>query len=95
MIGAVILVVWIFIAASQLRLRRRLEREAPGRVVVRMWGFPWLTWVALAGMAAVFVPMAREPDTRVQRYSTGGMTPALAALGHARQRRGAASGSTP
>ncbi len=92
MIGAVILVVWIFIAASQLRLRRRLEREAPGRLVVRMWGFPWLTWVALAGMAAVFVLMAREPDTRVQLYSTGGMTLFLAAVGYARQRRRARLG---
>ncbi len=47
MIGAVILVVWIFIAVSQLRLRRRLERETPERLAVRMWAFPWLTWVAL------------------------------------------------
>ncbi|KUN32297.1 amino acid transporter [Streptomyces corchorusii] len=86
MIGAVILVVWIFIAVSQLLLRRRIERETPERLVVRMWGFPWLTWVALAGMAAIFVLMAREPDTRVQLYSTGGMTLALAAVGYAWQR---------
>lgn len=86
MIGAVILVVWIFIAVSQLRLRRRLEREAPGKLVVRMWAFPLLTWVALAGMVAIFVLMAREPDTRVQLYSTGAMTVALAAVGYGRQR---------
>lgn len=86
MIGAVILVVWIFIAVAQLRLRRQLERETPGQLVVRMWAYPWLTWVALAGMAAVFVLMAREPDTRVQLYSTGGMTLALAATGYAWQR---------
>ncbi|MEU3945548.1 amino acid permease [Streptomyces sp. NPDC029526] len=86
MIGAVILIVWIFIAVSQLRLRRRLEREAPERLTVRMWAFPVLTWVALAGMAAVFVLMAREPDTRVQLYSTGGMTLFLSAVGYAWQR---------
>ncbi|MFJ8277866.1 amino acid permease [Streptomyces griseoviridis] len=85
-VGAVILVVWIFIAVSQLRLRRRLERESPERLAVRMWAFPVLTWVALAGMAAVFVLMAREPTTRVQLYATGGMTAALAAVGYARQR---------
>ncbi|AZS87324.1 amino acid permease [Streptomyces griseoviridis] len=85
-VGAVILVVWIFIAVSQLRLRRRLERESPERLAVRMWAFPVLTWVALAGMAAVFVLMAREPATRVQLYATGGMTAALAAVGYARQR---------
>ncbi|MEV8599818.1 amino acid permease [Streptomyces griseoviridis] len=85
-VGAVILVVWIFIAVSQLRLRRRLEQESPERLAVRMWAFPVLTWVALSGMAAVFVLMAREPATRVQLYATGGMTAALAAVGYARQR---------
>ncbi|WP_046733799.1 amino acid permease [Streptomyces humi] len=87
MIGGVILVVWVFIAVSQLLLRRRLVRESPERLVVRMWAFPYLTWLALAGMAVVFVLMAREPDTRVQLYYTGGMTAVLAAVGWARQRR--------
>ncbi|MDT0465516.1 amino acid permease [Streptomyces gibsoniae] len=86
MIGAVILVVWFFIAVSQLRMRRRLERETPERLVVRMWAFPVLTWVALAGMTAIFVLMARQSDTRVQLYSTGAMTLFLAVLGYARQR---------
>jgi L-asparagine transporter-like permease len=85
-IGAVILVVWIFIAVSQLRLRTRLEREAPEKLTVRMWAFPVLTWVALAAMAAIFVLMAREPGTRVQLYSTGAMTVFLALTGYARQR---------
>lgn len=91
MIGAVILVVWIFIAVSQLLLRRRLERDTPERLVVKMWAFPALTWVALAGMAAIFVLMAREPDTRVQLYATGGMTLVLAGAGYAWQRARAKS----
>ncbi|MEW2471841.1 amino acid permease [Streptomyces sp. NPDC046994] len=86
MIGAVILIVWFFVAISQLRLRRRLEREAPERLAVRMWAFPALTWVALAGMTGIFVLMARQPDTRVQLYSTGAMTLVLAAVGYAWQR---------
>ena len=85
MIGAVILVVWMFIAVSQLLLRRRLER-ARQTPVVRMWAFPVLTWVALAAMVAVLVLMAREPDTRTQLWSTGGMTLLLAAAGFLRQR---------
>ncbi|MEU6197403.1 amino acid permease [Streptomyces sp. NPDC047061] len=83
MIGAVILVVWVLIAVSQLLLRRR----TPEKPVVRMWAFPYLTWLALAGMAAILVLMAREADTRVQLYYTGGMTAVLAAVGYARQRR--------
>lgn len=85
MIGAVILVVWIFIAVSQLVLRRKLEREAPEKLVVRMWLYPALTWVALAGMAAVFVLMAREADTRTQLFYTGGLVLALAVVGYIRQ----------
>ncbi|MDV5145678.1 amino acid permease [Streptomyces sp. SBC-4] len=91
-IGAIILVVWFFIAASQLVLRRRTEREAPEKLVVRMWAFPVLTWVALAGMAAIFVLMAREEGTRVQLYWTGGLTLLLAAVGFVRQK--AAAGRT-
>ncbi|MFD8415996.1 amino acid permease [Streptomyces sp. NPDC059650] len=92
MVGGVILVVWGFIAVSQLVLRRRLEREAPGKLVVRMWGFPYLTWAALAGVAAVLALMAENPDTRVQVVFTGGLTLFLAATGFLMQRRAAARG---
>ncbi|MFD0368308.1 amino acid permease [Streptomyces sp. NPDC059071] len=94
-IGAIILVVWFFIAASQLVLRRRTEREAPEKLVVKMWLFPALTWVALAGMAAVFFLMAREEGTRIQLYSTGGLTLVLALVGFALQKsRGTAAAPT-
>ncbi|MFE1576635.1 amino acid permease [Streptomyces fradiae] len=86
MIGAIILVVWFFIAVSQLVLRRRLEKEAPEKLVVRMWAFPYLTWAALAGIAAVFILMARDPGTREQLYYTGGLVLVLAGLGFAHQR---------
>ncbi|WP_128980405.1 amino acid permease [Streptomyces roseicoloratus] len=85
-IGAIILVVWFFIAASQLVLRRRTEREAPEKLVVKMWLFPGLTWVALAGMVAIFFLMAREADTRNQLYATGALTLVLAAVGFALQK---------
>ncbi|MFD6227799.1 amino acid permease [Streptomyces sp. NPDC060232] len=91
MVGGVILIVWGFIAVSQFVLRRRLEREAPERLVVRMWGFPYLTWVALAGVAAVLVLMALGEDTRVQVVFTGGLTVALAVTGYVMQRRAAAA----
>ncbi|WP_156721769.1 amino acid permease [Streptomyces apocyni] len=82
MIGAMILVVWIFIGVSQLILRRRNKEQ----LVVRMWLFPYLTVVALLGMVVIFVLMAREPDTRVQLYFTGGLVTTLAALGYAHQK---------
>ncbi|MEV3928173.1 amino acid permease [Streptomyces sp. NPDC049944] len=87
MIGAVILVVWIFIAVSQLILRRRTEREAPDRLVVRMWLFPVLTIVALAAMAGIFVLMLHQPDTRDQLLATGALTALLIVTGLVRQKR--------
>ncbi|CAM5558842.1 amino acid permease [Streptomyces atroolivaceus] len=87
MIGAVILVVWIFIAVSQLILRKRTEREAPDRLVVRMWLFPVLTIVALAAMAGIFVLMLRQPDTRDQLLATGALTALLIVIGLVRQKR--------
>ncbi|MEU5427890.1 amino acid permease [Streptomyces olivoreticuli] len=89
MVGGVVLVVWGFIAASQLLLRRRLEREAPEQLVVRMWGFPYLTWVTLAGVAGALVLMTLDADTRVQLYFTGGLALALALVGYVRQRAAA------
>ncbi|WP_405761939.1 amino acid permease [Streptomyces sp. NBC_00045] len=90
MVGGVILVVWGFIAVSQFVLRRRMEREAPEKLVVKMWGFPYLTWVALAGVAGVLVLMVLGEDTRVQVVFTGGLTLTLAATGYVMQRRAAA-----
>ncbi|MBP2406969.1 Gamma-aminobutyrate permease [Streptomyces netropsis] len=90
MVGGVVLVVWGFIAASQVLLRRRLEREAPEKLVVRMWGFPYLTWVTLAGVAGVLVLMGLDADTRVQVYFTGGLALALALTGYLRQRTASA-----
>ncbi|MEU7552056.1 amino acid permease [Streptomyces sp. NPDC044571] len=87
MVGGVVLVVWGFIAVSQFVLRRRLEREVPGQLAVRMWGFPYLTWATLAGVVGVLVLMALGEDTRVQVVFTGGLTLALAATGYAVQRR--------
>ncbi|MGR3937988.1 amino acid permease [Streptomyces sp. BRA346] len=66
MVGAAVLVVWAFIAVSQLVMRRRLQREAPEKLVVKMWLFPYLTYVALAATIAVLLLMLREDDTSTQ-----------------------------
>jgi len=63
--GTVALFVYVLIALSQLRLRRLLERDAPEKLVVRMWLYPWLTRFALGVMAVNLVAMAVMPDQRV------------------------------
>ncbi|MFG2113404.1 amino acid permease [Streptomyces sp. NPDC048718] len=86
-IGAIILVVWFFIGASQLALRGRTERETPEKLVVKMWLFPGLTITALVGMVVVFILMAMEAETREQLYYTGGLTVLLAIVGYVLQKK--------
>jgi GABA permease len=62
--GTVAIFVYVLIAFSQLNLRRRLERETPDRLRMRMWAFPHLTRFAIVGMLAIVAAMAFIPDQR-------------------------------
>jgi GABA permease len=62
--GTVAIFVYLLIALAELRLRRRLEHEMPERLRVRMWGYPWLTCLAIAGMLAILAAMAVIPEQR-------------------------------
>ncbi|MGH4028302.1 amino acid permease [Actinomycetota bacterium Odt1-20B] len=89
-VGAVLLFVWALIAVSQLRLRRRIEREAPERLVLKMWGFPYVTWAALVAMAVVIGLMLNDDGARPQLLWSAGATAlvlAVAGVRELRQRR--------
>jgi GABA permease len=62
--GTVAIFVYVLIAISQLKLRRRLEREMPERLRLRMWGFPYLTYCAILAMLAIVIAMAFIPAQR-------------------------------
>ncbi|MFI1887239.1 amino acid permease [Streptomyces jumonjinensis] len=64
--GAVALFVWLVICATQLRMRGIILREAPERLVVRMWLFPWLTWATIGMIAFVLVYMLFDDTGRDQ-----------------------------
>ena len=55
--GAIALFVYLLIAVSELVTRRRLEREAPERLRIRMWFYPWLTYLSIFGILAVLIAM--------------------------------------
>ncbi len=77
--GTVAIFVYLLIALAQLRLRGRLEREAPERLRVRMWGYPVLTIVAIVTMLAIVAAMAFIEDQRLPLLF--GIVSALAMLG--------------
>ncbi|MEV2258197.1 amino acid permease [Streptomyces anulatus] len=86
-VGAVLLFVWALIAASQLRLRARLEQEAPEALSLRMWCFPYLTWVTLAGLFGVLLLMLTDEAARPQVLWSAGATALVLLVAVGRQRR--------
>ncbi|MFJ9570353.1 amino acid permease [Streptomyces bacillaris] len=86
-VGAVLLFVWALIAASQLRLRARLEREAPQALALRMWCFPYLTWLTLAGLLGVLLLMLTDDGARPQVLWSAGATALVVLVAVVRQRR--------
>ena len=77
--GTVAIFVYLLIALAQLRLRRRLERDAPEKLRVRMWGYPGLTILAILTMLAILAAMAFIPDQRAPLLF--GVLSAIAMLG--------------
>ncbi len=61
--GAIVLLVYLLIALSQIVLRRRTP---PDTLQVKMWFFPGLSIVTVVGIAAVLVQMAFDAGARVQ-----------------------------
>lgn len=68
--GALMLIVYLMIAAAQIVVRRRLEREAPERLTLKMWFFPYVSYGVIAVIGTVLVAMAFTPDLASQLYAS-------------------------
>src|SRR5271167_2422125 len=66
--GALSVFIYMSIAAAQIALRRRRERSGEANPAITMWLFPYLSYVAIAGMVAVLVAMARTPGQQQDFY---------------------------
>ncbi|MGV9880891.1 amino acid permease [Streptomyces sp. NPDC003006] len=64
--GAVALFVWLMICFTQLRMRGIILREEPEKLVVKMWLFPYLTWVTIAMISFVLIYMLTDEAGRKQ-----------------------------
>jgi GABA permease len=61
--GAIVLFVYLLIALSQIVLRRKTP---PEKLRVKMWFFPALSILTVAGIVGVLVQMAFDDSARVQ-----------------------------
>jgi GABA permease len=68
--GAIIAVIYLAIAVSQVRSRRARERAGGPPPALPMWLFPWLSYVAIAGMLLVLIAMALTPAHRAEFWTS-------------------------
>jgi len=84
--GAVIVFIYMAIAVAQITLRRRRERAGEPPPAVVMWMFPWLSYAAIAAMAAVLIAMAFTPGLQ-QDFKFSCITLIVAIIAHLVTRR--------
>lgn len=84
--GATMLLIYLVVSFAQIRQRRQLEATAPARLVIRMWLFPYLSWLVIAAIIAVLAAMLVTDGLASQLYSSLGMA-ALVALAYLARRR--------
>ena len=82
-VGMVLLIVWVMIVISQIRLHSKLEAE--GVLSLRMPGWPWLPWFAVIGLVSIAVLMMFNAAGRAQLVAMGSLTLILVCLYFARE----------
>ncbi|MEV7662658.1 amino acid permease [Paenarthrobacter sp. NPDC089316] len=88
--GAIALFVWLVIAASQLILRRRMGAAAKD-LDLKMWFFPYLTWIAIGAIVALIIGMVIIESTRESLFLSLGLAAVVVAIGVFRYRRNGGS----
>jgi GABA permease len=91
--GAVIAIIYLMIGVSQVRSRKRRERAGLPPSALPMWMFPWLSYLAIAGMASVIIAMAFTPSHRAE-FWTSAISVAVALLAYLVLRRGSAAAAS-
>jgi L-asparagine transporter-like permease len=90
--AAIMLIVYLILALAQIRLRRKLEAEDPARLTIKMWFFPYASWLVVAAIAGVLVAMAFTDLATEVYLSVLCLGVAVAAYFVFRRGRGAATG---
>ncbi|OFT90666.1 MULTISPECIES: amino acid permease [Corynebacterium] len=78
-VGGSLLVIWLMIALSQIKLRPQLEAE--GSLQVRMWAYPVLSWITVIMILGLTALMLFDAQARLQVLTVAIAFAALSALG--------------
>ncbi|MEI2440166.1 amino acid permease, partial [Priestia megaterium] len=68
--GGVALLVYLVIAFSQIKMRKKYEKENPEALKIKMWLFPYLTYATILAITSIFIAMAFIDSLRSQFFLT-------------------------
>ncbi|WP_116813293.1 amino acid permease [Steroidobacter cummioxidans] len=68
--GAIMLVVYLIVALAQIQQRKALSPEQVQGLSVRMWFFPWASWLVIAAIVTVLLAMAFTSDLASQLFAS-------------------------
>lgn len=64
------LMVYAMVCFAQIRLRRRMEREDPQQLTIRVWLFPVLSIAAIGAIVAAMIAMLFTRSLATQLYAS-------------------------
>lgn len=68
--GTLMVIIYLLACFAHLALRRQFERTQPERLVIKVWLFPWLSYVTIAAMLGVLAAMVSTAALASQFYAS-------------------------
>ena len=78
--GALMVFIYMMVALAHIRLRRAREARGEPAPALTMWLFPWSSYAAVGGMAAVLIAMALTPGELTTELRVSVVALAVAAI---------------
>ena len=78
--GALMVFIYMMVALAHIRLRRAREARGEPAPALTMWLFPWSSYAAVGGMAAVLIAMALTPGELTTELRISVVALAVAAI---------------
>ncbi|MGE8065992.1 GABA permease [Pseudomonas sp. NPDC089569] len=78
--GAVALLVYLVIAVSQLKLRKKMIASGQP-IVFKMWFYPWLSYLVIVCILGILTVMLILPQHRMEVVATGALALSIVCMG--------------
>jgi GABA permease len=74
--------IYMIVALAHIRLRRAREARGEPEPALTMWLFPWASYAAVGGMAAILIAMALSPGELATELRVSVLALAVAVLAY-------------